>query len=66
MTESALFVTGVDENGNPANAGARLDEFNRLTLLTSPGVREVHLDPDAAAEYLKLVREVDRSGGPPK
>lgn len=62
MSESARFVTGVDENGKPANVGAGLDRFNRLTLFSTPGVHEVHLDPDAAAEYVRLVREVDSAG----
>jgi hypothetical protein len=64
VPEGGEFVTGVDENGKPANIGAGLDRFNRLTLFTPPTSHEVHLDPDSAAEFLRIVRKTDLSWRP--
>lgn len=62
MAENAQFVTGVDEHGNPANVGAGLDRHGRLTLFTPPNAHEVHLDPDTAAEFQKILRTVNVEG----
>jgi len=62
LAESAEFVTGVDEHGKPANISAGLDKFGRLTLLKTRGPREVHLTPESAARFLKIVRETNIAG----
>lgn len=62
MPEGGEFVTGVDEHGKPANIGVGLDRHNRLTVITPPDSREVHLDPESAAQFLKIVRKTDASG----